>query len=122
MTRSTRVLLNLFKPLYEGGILLEKIPQNLPANLKGWTAASLAAGTMATSAVAAAQWWVFGYVMWEQIAILAQMELLGSGLFSVLYATPGLLRAAHQAALESNEWKQARLEGRSSPLQLPGDR
>lgn len=117
--RNKRLLIDVLKPVWEVGVLLEKIPHNLPADLKKWTVIALTCGGLATGAYCAIFWNTFGFLMWEQVSVCAQLELLVTALFSLLYATPGLLRSSHQAALEAGQWKQACLEGKRPPLELP---
>lgn len=120
MSRTTRrILVNALKPFWEVGALLEKIPETLPSNMAKWLRGGLLAGACSVDILSFALFMRFGFLMWEEFLLIIQLVALAGSLVTVLALTPGLMRASRQAALEAGQWKQACLEGKVPPLQLP---
>lgn len=111
-----KILIHVFKPVWELALLLEKLPSSMPDDMKARMLIGSVLYLLATAVGAAFLYWQLGFLTWNMVCALLYAGIPGGAYLPLAGFLSGLCKACKQAAREADDWKRAVAERSFPPL------
>lgn len=115
-TTKGKLMVHLLKPLWEFSLVVEKLPECMPGDMKRRFLAGLALTAISTVAWAGFFWINLGFLTLTHLWLIFQTQLLAGAFLPLLGLSKGLLKASKLAALEAGSWRREQLGGNRDNL------
>jgi hypothetical protein len=118
MKRTTKgkLTVHLLKPIWELSLVIEKLPESMPSDMKRRLLAG-AALTVCSTVLWSGFFFVnLGFLTWTHLWLILQTQLLAGAIIPLIGAAQGLRKASKQAALEAGSWRREQLGDRQDEV------